>query len=90
MESRAITPTSAESGIPGTWNSRLLVAEKIGEIIESGTWQLRHPVGPDALPFLGWRNSMTDEEWVELHGADDDTWYRRMERNFGLAIRPKH
>jgi len=65
-----------------------LVAEKIREIIESGTWQLRHPVGPDALPFLAWRKSMTDEEWVELHGADDDTWYRRMERDFGLAIRP--
>ena len=46
-----------------------LVAEKIGEIVESGTWQLRHPVGPDALQFLGWRNSMTDEEWVELHGG---------------------
>jgi len=29
-----------------------LVAEKIGEIIESGTWQLRHPLGPDALPFV--------------------------------------
>lgn len=67
-----------------------VVAEKIREIIESGTWQLRHPVGPDALPFLGWRNSLTDEEWVELHGADDDTWYRRMERDFGLAIRPKN
>jgi NAD(P)-dependent dehydrogenase (short-subunit alcohol dehydrogenase family) len=66
-----------------------LVAEKIREIVESGTWQLRHPVGPDALPFLGWRNSMTDEEWVELHAADDDTWYRRMERDFGLAIRPE-
>jgi NAD(P)-dependent dehydrogenase (short-subunit alcohol dehydrogenase family) len=66
-----------------------LVAEKIGEIIESGTWQLRHPVGPDALPFLAWRNSMTDEEWVALHAADDDTWYGRMERDFGLAIRPK-
>jgi hypothetical protein len=25
-----------------------LVAAKIREIIESGTWQLRHPVGPDA------------------------------------------
>lgn len=67
-----------------------LVAEKILGIIESGTWQLRHPVGPDALPLLGWRNSMTDEEWVELHGADDDTWYRRMERDFGFAIRPKN
>jgi NAD(P)-dependent dehydrogenase (short-subunit alcohol dehydrogenase family) len=66
-----------------------LVADKIREIIESGTWQFRHPVGPDALPFLGWRNSMTDEEWVSLNSADDDTWYARMERDFGMAIRPK-
>jgi NAD(P)-dependent dehydrogenase (short-subunit alcohol dehydrogenase family) len=67
-----------------------LVAEKILQIIESGTWQLRHPVGPDAAPFLDWRKSMTDEEWVDLHAADDETWYRRMERDFGLAIRPKN
>ncbi len=66
-----------------------VVAEKILEIIESGTWQLRHPVGPDALPFLNWRKSMTDEQWVDLNGADDDTWYERMERDFGMAIRPR-
>ena len=51
--------------------------------------QLRHPVGPDAVPLLEWRQALTDEEWVALHGADDDTWYRRMERDFGMAIRPK-
>lgn len=67
-----------------------LVAEKILGIIDSGTWQLRHPVGPDALPFLAWRNSMTDEEWVTLHAAEDDTWYQRMEHDFGMAIRPKN
>jgi NAD(P)-dependent dehydrogenase (short-subunit alcohol dehydrogenase family) len=66
-----------------------VVADKIAEIVDSGTWQLRHPVGPDALPFLGWRNSMTDEEWVALHGADDDAWYARMEHDFGLTI-PKN
>lgn len=66
-----------------------LVAEKIREIIESGTWQLRHPVGPDAVPFLEWRKSMTDEEWVQLNAADDQTWYTRMERDFGMAIRPR-
>jgi NAD(P)-dependent dehydrogenase (short-subunit alcohol dehydrogenase family) len=65
-----------------------LVAEKVREIIESGTWQLRHPVGPDALPLLGWRKSMTDEEWVDLNAADDDTWYTRVEQDFGMAIRP--
>jgi hypothetical protein len=32
-----------------------IVAEKIREIIESGTQKLRHPVGPDAEGFLGWR-----------------------------------
>jgi NAD(P)-dependent dehydrogenase (short-subunit alcohol dehydrogenase family) len=67
-----------------------LVADKIRSIIESGTWQLRHPVGPDAEPFLAWRRSMSDEEWVNLHGADDDTWYGLMERDFGMAIRPKN
>jgi NAD(P)-dependent dehydrogenase (short-subunit alcohol dehydrogenase family) len=65
-----------------------LVADKVRDIIESGTWQLRHPVGPDALPFLGWRKSMTDEEWVDLNAADDDTWYDRVERDFGMAVRP--
>jgi NAD(P)-dependent dehydrogenase (short-subunit alcohol dehydrogenase family) len=65
-----------------------LVADKIREIIESGTWQLRHPVGPDALPFLGWRKSMTDEEWVDLSAADDDTWYNRVEHDFGMKVRP--
>ena len=65
------------------------VAETIKGIIESGTWQLRHPTGPDALPFLGWRGSMTDEEWVTLYGADDDTWYSRIDRDFGMATRPK-
>ncbi len=65
-----------------------MVAGKILEIAESGTWQLRHPVGPDAVPFLEWRQRMTDEEWVALNASDDDTWYRRLERDFGLDTRP--
>jgi NAD(P)-dependent dehydrogenase (short-subunit alcohol dehydrogenase family) len=67
-----------------------LVAQKILEIAESGTWQLRHPVGPDALPFLEWRRKMSDEEWVTLNGGDDETWYRSLERDFGLDTRPKN
>ncbi len=67
-----------------------LVAQKMVEIVESGTWQLRHPVGPDAAPFLQWRNQMTDEEWVSLNGSDDETWYRLIERDFGLDTRPKN
>ena len=64
-----------------------LVGQKILDIIESGTWQLRHPVGPDAEPFLEWRASMTDEQWVDWGAADDDTWYEGVERDFGLNER---
>jgi NAD(P)-dependent dehydrogenase (short-subunit alcohol dehydrogenase family) len=67
-----------------------MVAEKVLEIINSGTLQLRHPVGPDAEPLLAWRRSMTDEEWVALFGASDDVWYGRLEHDFGMEIRPKN
>ncbi len=65
------------------------VADKILEIIESGTWQLRHPAGPDAQAFLGWRASMTDEEWVNWGALDDKAWYERVQADFGLDARPK-
>jgi NAD(P)-dependent dehydrogenase (short-subunit alcohol dehydrogenase family) len=64
--------------------SPVMVGEKIKDIIESGTWQLRHPVGPDAEPFLQWRASMTDEEWVDWGAADDETWYQNVKTDFGL------
>ncbi len=66
-----------------------LVARKLVEVAESGTWQLRHPVGPDAAFFLDWRRGMTDEEWVDLNSSDDETWYSRIERDFGMDTRPK-
>jgi NAD(P)-dependent dehydrogenase (short-subunit alcohol dehydrogenase family) len=66
-----------------------LVAEKILDVVESGTWQLRHPVGPDAIPLLQWRRQMTDEQWVDLNASDDETWYRTMQTDLGLDTRPK-
>src|SRR5207248_4766764 len=66
-----------------------LVAEKILEIAESSSWQLRHLVGPSAAPFLQWRSQMSDEEWVDLYASDDETWYRRIELDFDLDTRPK-
>lgn len=70
--------------------SPVQVAKKIREIIESGTWQLRHPVGPDATPFLEWRKNLTDEQWVEWGALDDKAWYERVQREFGLDARPKN
>ncbi|MDB4911439.1 MAG: Short-chain dehydrogenase/reductase [Gemmatimonadetes bacterium] len=65
-----------------------LVADKVLEIVSSGTWQLRHPVGPDAAPFLGWRNQMNDEAWVDFGALDDDAWYERVKADFGVDARP--
>jgi len=64
-----------------------VVAEKIREIIESGTWKLRHPAGPDAEGFLQWRASMTDEQWVQWNASNDDTWYENVQRTFGVDAR---
>jgi NAD(P)-dependent dehydrogenase (short-subunit alcohol dehydrogenase family) len=55
-----------------------LVARKILEVVESKTWQLRHPVGPDALPLLQWRSNMTDEEWITVNAGDDETYFSRL------------
>jgi NAD(P)-dependent dehydrogenase (short-subunit alcohol dehydrogenase family) len=55
-----------------------VVAQKVLQIVMSDTWDFRHPVGPDAIPLIAWRKGMTDEEWVDLHSADDATFQRLM------------
>jgi len=70
-----------------TPTSPSMVADKILEVAESKNWELRHPVGPDAQPFLDWRASMTDEEWVDWNAANDDDWYNSVEELFGLNAR---
>ncbi len=71
-----------------TPTSPSLVANKILEVAEDKNWQLRHPVGPDAAPFIQWRASMTDEEWVDWNAANDEDWYASVEQDFGLNARP--
>jgi NAD(P)-dependent dehydrogenase (short-subunit alcohol dehydrogenase family) len=66
-----------------------LVAKKILEVAESGTWQLRHPAGPDAVPLLQWRSQMPDEAWVSHNSVDDKAFRERFEREFGGNTRPK-
>ena len=53
------------------------------------TWQLRHPVGPDAAPFLDWRQKMSDEAWVDFGALDDDAWYERVRADFGMDARER-
>ena len=67
-----------------------VVGEQIRHIIESDSWQLRYPVGPDAEPFLAWRARLSDEAWVDYHATrDDEAWYQRIARDFGLDARPQ-
>jgi len=65
-----------------------LVGDKVLEIATSNLWQLRHPVGPDAAPFLGWRRQMSDEAWVDFGALDDNAWLDRVKTDFGLDARP--
>jgi NAD(P)-dependent dehydrogenase (short-subunit alcohol dehydrogenase family) len=64
-----------------------VVGRKVREIVESGTWQLRHPVGPDAEPFLGWRASMDDERWVHWGAQSDADWLKAVKADFGMDLR---
>ena len=59
----------------------------IRDVIADDSAGLRHPVGPDAEPFLEWRAGMTDEEWVGWAAVDDDAWYDSVESDFGLDAR---
>ncbi|HEX8712658.1 MAG TPA: SDR family oxidoreductase [Terracidiphilus sp.] len=66
--------------------SPYVVGEKIREIVESGTWQLRHPVGPDAAGLLAWRASMSDEQWVDWGALTDEQWVSYVRENFKLNV----
>lgn len=64
-----------------------LVADAVVEFASGDSWVLRHPVGPDALPFIQWRMSMTDEEWTDRNSLQDEEWYDAVERDFGMNAR---
>lgn len=66
----------------------MVVAEVIKNIIESDTTQLRHTAGPDALPLIGWRNSLTDEDWVNSVTVDEQTWAIGMKEGLNLNVMP--
>src|ERR1700736_1467555 len=67
--------------------SPFLVADKIVEIVESKTWKLGHPVGPDEEPLLALRASKTAAQWVDCHSIESDQeWAAVVKRDIGLAV----
>ena len=67
--------------------SPYVVGETIHEIVDSGTWQLRHLTGPDAAGFLAWRRSMSDEQWIDWGAQSDEAWVATVRRSFGLNVK---
>jgi len=68
--------------------SPTLVAEMVRYVIESDDPRLRFPVGPDALPFLGWRGALSDEDWVGLSGLRrDKDYFERVFVDTGVDLR---
>jgi len=67
--------------------SPYVVGEQIRQIVEGGSWQLRYPVGPDAVPVLKWRAGLTDEEIVNRGGASDAEYKTAVKREFGLELK---
>jgi NAD(P)-dependent dehydrogenase (short-subunit alcohol dehydrogenase family) len=66
--------------------SPFVVGEAILGIVESDSWQLRYPVGPDAGPLLASRAAVTDEEWIAGAAVSDEEWAANMKRAFGLEM----
>lgn len=66
--------------------SPFVVGERIRDIVDSETWTVRHPVGPDASGFLKWRASLTDEQWVAWGAMTDDEWVAYVRGTFGLNV----
>jgi len=68
--------------------SPTLVGEMIRYVIERDDPRLRFPVGPDALSFLGWRVTLSDEDWVGLGGLQRDAdYFERVFMDTGVDLR---
>ena len=57
-------------------------------VVENEDPRLRFPVGPDAFNFLGWRGSLSDEDWVGMGGIESDAdYFQRVFVDTGIDLR---
>jgi len=63
------------------------VSNVILDIIEGRSTKFRNPATPDAGPFLSWRASQTDEQWIASTSIDDETWTKAIEQGMNLHVR---
>ena len=67
--------------------STQIVADTIMEIVAGKRGGLRHPVGPDAIPFLEWRESKSDSDWANWHNVTDEEWCKSLQKDFGMNVK---
>lgn len=63
-----------------------LVGNAIRQIVDGDSWQLRYPVGPDALPVLKSRASKTDEQVISEAAESDAEFIARVKREYRLDL----
>ena len=64
-----------------------MIADTVLAIATGEQTSFRNPVGLDAGPLLGWRASLSDEDWIASAGIDEETWIGGMAQ-LGANVRP--
>jgi NAD(P)-dependent dehydrogenase (short-subunit alcohol dehydrogenase family) len=80
---KALFAASIENHVPPE-----VVGNVVKDILEGTSTSFRNPAGPDAAPLLQWRASLKDEDWVQAHNMDDETWLAVAKETFGVDFRP--
>lgn len=62
------------------------VAETVLAIANGEKTTFRNTVGADAAPLLGYRASLSDEDWIASGGVDEETWIAGMAR-MGMDVK---
>jgi len=78
----AIFAAALENPVPAS-----VIGDEIVRIVADDSWTLRYPGGPAAAGLMGWRTSMTDEQFVAMQSLDDNAWCDYVETNLGLGVR---
>jgi NAD(P)-dependent dehydrogenase (short-subunit alcohol dehydrogenase family) len=63
-----------------------VVGDAIRQIVDGDSWQLRYPVGPNALPILKSRANKTDEQVISEAAESDAEFIARAKREYRLDL----
>ncbi|HLO82263.1 MAG TPA: SDR family oxidoreductase [Chitinophagaceae bacterium] len=79
---KALFAAALENHVPPS-----VVGNVVKDVVEGKSTSFRNPAGPDAEGLIQWRASLTDEEWVQSHNIDDETWLAHTKEAFGIDMR---